>query len=55
MNLWGNNFSYTKQKFSLNQGYAKLYQETVHLIRDLLYNYDRIVTLFHIHYLMKMK
>jgi hypothetical protein len=46
MNLCGNGLSYTKSRFSLNEGYEKLQQETVHLLIGLtIYNFDKIISL----------
>jgi hypothetical protein len=33
MNLWRNVISYTKPRFSISGGYAKLYQEIIDLVR----------------------
>jgi hypothetical protein len=35
MNLCGNGPSYSKSRFSLNEGYEKLHQETVNLLEGL--------------------
>jgi hypothetical protein len=54
MNHWLNYFSYTKLKFPLNRGYAKLHHKVVHLLntwwttldyqRDLRLQRCRLVT-----------
>jgi hypothetical protein len=41
----GNGSPYTKLKFSPSMCYAKLSQETVHLMRLILRNYDEIISL----------
>jgi hypothetical protein len=46
INLWLNGFSYTKLKFSVSGGYAKLYKQTIYLlIRCTVHNYDKIISL----------
>jgi hypothetical protein len=44
MNPWGNAFSYNKSKFWLDEDYAQLCQETVHLlIRPTVHYYSTII------------